>query len=274
MADDQIKMTIGEHFEELRKRLRRALLAVAIGAVACLLVRTQLFALLLWPLAVATAGKPQALVYLSPPQAFATLVKVCLIVGAIVVSPYSLYQMWMFIGAGLYDNERRATQKVFLPALGLFLLGVAFFFFVVSPMILRFFLVFAQENFPAAPTWGVDWFAQHLLRGKTAVVATQPAGAGMVLPMWTLKDYVEFVSLLSLVFGIGFQTPLVVTFLGRTGLVGVKTMRRSRPYVFLVILIVAACVTPPDIMSQLCLAVPMYLLFELGLLMVGRRRTA
>jgi len=273
MPYDNTKMTIGEHFKELRRRLLRALLGVGVGAVICLVFRETLFQVIIWPMAVATGGEALPLVYLSPPEAFSTLLRVCIIIGAIVACPYGLYQMWQFIAAGLYDNERQSVRRYFLPALGLFLLGVTFFFLVVAPLVIRFFLNFAQRNFPELPTWGVGWFGEHLLGGERVELATRPADpGGIVHPMWRLKEYVGFISTMSLVFGLSFQTPLVVMFLGRTGLVSPKTMRRSRPYVLLVILIVAAFVTPADVMSQLALAGPMYLLFEIGLLFAHRRK--
>jgi len=273
MSENATRMTLGQHLDELRRCLVRALVGVGIGAAVCLLLRKAIFQVLYWPLAVATGGRPPGLVTLSPPEAFATLLKVCVIVGAILAGPYSLYQLWRFISAGLHESERRAVRRYFLPAVGLFALGVAFFFLVVAPLVMRFFLIFGQENFAVAPTWGVDWYSRHLLGGAPAEVTTQPSGTiPMVRPTWRLTEYVWFVSLLSLVFGLAFQTPLVVMFLGRSGIVAVARMRALRRYVFMIVLVLSAFLTPPDPLSMMALALPMYGLYEVGLLVAGRGR--
>lgn len=262
MPDDQPRMTVGEHIGELRRCLLRALLAVAGGMAVCLVFRKLLFQVISWPLAVATGGNPPHLYYLSPPEAFATLIKVCLITGAILASPYGLYQMWKFIAAGLYENERRAVRRYLLPSILLFAAGVAFFFVVVAPMVLRFFMVFAQQNFPAPATWMVDWLGQPAMTTAPAAVGD---GGSYVQPTLRLTEYVSFVAVLSLVFGVGFQTPLVVLFLARSGIVPAAVMRRFRRHVLLIILILSAIITPPDWVSMVALAGPMYLLYEAGL---------
>jgi len=245
---------------------------VLVGMIVCFVFRRLLADVLRWPLAVATwPGKPPKLYYLSPPEAFATLIKVCLISGAILASPYGLYQMWKFIAAGLYERERRAVRQYLLPSIVLFALGVAFFFMVVAPLVLRFFMVFAQENFGDPPTWMVDWFGKHVVGAPPQAGPDAPAGGGSVLPNLRLTEYVSFVAVLSLVFGVGFQTPLVVMFLSASGIVSVRAMRRFRRYVFLVILILSAVITPPDWVSMLALAGPMYLLYEIGLVVAALR---
>ena len=274
MPYNDTTMTIGEHFGELRRRLIRALLGVGVGMAICLFYGDHLFAVILWPLAVATGGHPPQLHPRTMQEAFMTYLRVCLISGAVLASPYSLHQMWQFIAAGLYERERRTVRRYVLPSIVLFIVGVAFYFVVVAPIVMRFFLNFAQTSFPEAPRWGVaSSFVKHLLAGKEVAVTTRPVpGGGSVVPLLTLTDYVSFVTTLAMVFGLSFQTPLVVMFLGRSGMVAPAAMRRSRPYVFLVILILAAFITPPDIISQLALAGPMYLLFELGLLFAHRRK--
>ena len=153
----------------------------------------------------------------------------------------------------------------------LFILGVAFFLLVVAPLVTAFFLHFAQSNYPTPPTW--DWLSKYLGRDDLAAATTQPAEAGtFVQPMLMVGEYISFVALLSLVFGLGFQTPLLVLFLGRSGIVSVQKMRRVRRYVFLIICIVSAIVTPADVGSMVALAVPMYLLYEIGLFAAARKR--
>jgi len=263
MGEDQIRMTVGEHIHELRHCLLRALLGVLVGMVGCFFLRKGLFQVISWPLAVATGGNPPHMYYLSPSEAFTTLVKVCLVTGAILSSPYGLHQMWRFIAAGLYEKERKAVRRYLLPSIVLFAVGVAFFFVVVAPLVLRFFIVFAQQNFPQPPTWMVDWLGDRVV--STAPAGGGAAGDGYLQPALRLSEYVSFVAVLSLVFGLGFQTPLVVLFLARSGIVPIAVMRRFRRYVLLIILILSAIITPPDWVSMVALAGPMYLLYEVGL---------
>jgi sec-independent protein translocase protein TatC len=272
MGEDESRMTLGEHFEELRGCLLRALIGVAIGMIACFILRRHLWAVVSWPLAVATRGNPPPMQAVSPPEGFSTLLKLCLVTGAIVASPYGLYQMWKFIGAGLYEHERRAIRRYLLPSVLLFALGVLFFFVIVAPLVLRFFLLFNQENYRAPPDWMLGWATKHIVRTAPDAAAEPQSGGGFVESNFRVSAYVSFVAGLSLVFGLGFQTPLVVLFLTGTGLVPIEAMRSFRRYVVLVMLIVAAFITPPDWVSMIALAGPMYLLYEIGLLLASLRR--
>ncbi len=269
MPDEELRMTLGEHLEELRRCLLRALLGVAVGMVVCLCLGKVLFKVIFWPLSVATAGRPENLYFHSLPEAFSTYLRVCLIGGAILAGPYSLHQIWRFVAAGLYETERRAVRKYLLPSIALFALGVAFFFACVAPVIVRFFLVFGQTSFPSppdVPEWLGRWLGEYTPGGQGP--ATQPASSGAFVRPWlTLSEYVSFTALLSLVFGLAFQTPLVVIFLARSGIVTIDAMRRLRRYVLLVILIISAILTPSDVYSMIALAVPIYLLYELGLVL-------
>ncbi len=272
MPEEEVRMTLGEHLDELRRRLLRAVLGVVAGMVVCFFLGEYIFQILFLPLAVATGGRPPNLYFRSLPEAFSTYLRVSLIAGAVLASPYALYQMWLFIAAGLYRRERQAVRRYLLPSVVLFILGVAFFLFVVAPLVTGFFLHFAQSSYPTPPTWG-GWLSEYLGRNDLAAATSRPAKAGTFVQPWlTLGEYISFVALLSLVFGLGFQTPLVVLFLGRSGIVPVQRMRRVRRYVFLIICIVSAIVTPADVGSMVALAVPMYLLYELGLFAAARKR--
>jgi sec-independent protein translocase protein TatC len=268
MSEELAHMTLGEHLEELRRCLLRTLIGVGVGMGLCLLAGEHLFRVMFWPLAVGTIGQPPKLFFSSLAEPFAVYLRVCLVAGAILSSPYGLWQMWAFISAGLYQRERRAARKYVLPSLVLFLFGVAFFLVVVAPMMVRFFLVFARGNFPLPPGWAVERLGP-VLGGAEAGVATQPAGGGYVSPVLMIGEYVTLVATLSLVFGLSFQTPLVVLFLVRSGMVPIESLRRFRRYVFLVILVFAALFTPPDPLSMVALSAPMYLLYELGLVAAG-----
>jgi sec-independent protein translocase protein TatC len=172
---------------------------------------------------------------LAPADAFVGYMKISLISGLILSAPWVFYQIWMFVAAGLYEHERNSVQAAVPFSAALFILGALFFLFVVAPISLRFFLGF----------------------GNVIGVSCS----------WTFQKYISFVSILMLVFGIAFQTPIAIFILNRTGLVSVTALRAARKYVILGIFVVAAIATPPDVISQVTLALPLFGLYELGILL-------
>ena len=174
-----------------------------------------------------------SLVTLAPADSFVGYMKVSLISGLILSSPWVFYQLWMFVAAGLYENERRYVRIAVPFSTTLFVTGALFFLFVVAPISLRFFLGFGD------------------------IIGVSSS--------WTFQKYISFVTLLMLVFGLGFQTPIAIFILNRTGLISIEAFRRSRKYVFLGVFIIAAIATPPDVISQITLALPLFALFELGI---------
>jgi sec-independent protein translocase protein TatC len=178
------------------------------------------------------AGK---LIVIAPADAFIGYMKISLISGLIVSSPWVFYHLWMFVAAGLYTNERRYVRIAVPFSTSLFVIGALFFLFVVAPISLKFFLGFG-----------------HYIG---------------VSSTWTFQKYVSFVTMLMLVFGAGFQTPIAIFVLNRTGLVSIAALKSSRKYVIIGMFALAAVATPPDVISQITLAVPLYALFELGILL-------
>ena len=309
------RMTLGEHLEELRRSLLRAAVGVLVGMAACLAFGKHIMMVMCWPAAVAmsASGLPIRLRTLAPAESFMTYLKICLIWGVIVSAPYGLLQIWKFISAGLFAHEKKYVRRYVPFSVGLFVVGVGFFFLVIASICLIFFLGFGQSKFPT-PTWrspilpaatqpteqaadgadpapsplrlpvlqadpsdpaeGQAWIGatdgriRFVLDGKVHAVDVAPGS--FVSAEITLGYYMTFVSWLSLVFGLAFQVPIVVLVLTKTQLVPLARMRTMRKYVVLVLLTVAALLTPPDVVSQVALAVPMYLLFELGLLMARR----
>ncbi|MBP8912795.1 MAG: twin-arginine translocase subunit TatC [Phycisphaerae bacterium] len=172
---------------------------------------------------------------LSPAEAFVAYMKVSFIAGLILTSPWVFYQIWMFVAAGLYPAERRYVHTAVPFSTALFVIGALFFLFVIAPLTLSFFLGFGD------------------------LVGTASN--------WTLDRYISFVTVLMLVFGIAFQTPIAIFILVRTGLVSIATLRRVRWYVILGMFVVAAVATPPDVVSQISLAVPLCALYELGIVL-------
>jgi sec-independent protein translocase protein TatC len=191
----------------------------------------------------AEAGKKSALPryarlqVLKPAEAFTAYMKISFIAGLILTCPWVFYQLWMFVGAGLYAHEQRYVRTAVPFSAVLFIAGAMFFLFVIAPLSLRFFLFF----------------------GDALGVSSN----------WTLQGYISFVTLLMLVFGIGFQTPIAIFILVRTGLVSLEVLRDVRKYVILGCVIVAAVATPPDVISQIALAIPLYALYELGMLLAS-----
>ena len=177
----------------------------------------------------------QKLQVLAPADPFIGFMKISLISGLIVSSPWVFYHLWMFVAAGLYSNERRYVRIAVPFSTALFVIGALFFLFVVAPISLGFFLGFG------------NWMG--------------------VSPNWTFQKYISFVTMLMLVFGLGFQTPVAIFVLNRTGLVSIAALKKSRKYVIIAMFALAAIATPPDVISQITLAIPLYALFELGILL-------
>ncbi len=185
------------------------------------------------------AVQKKGIIALTPMETPLIFFTVCMIAGLVISSPWVFYQIWAFIAAGLYRHERSYVYK-FLPfSLGLFLIGVFLAYFGVLPLTLRFIMQFNL------------WMN--------------------VEPNLTLSSWMGFATILPLVFGIGFQTPLVMMFLARLGILSAADFRAKRKFAILLTVIAAALLTPgPDVVSQIMLAAPMLLLYELGIILVAR----
>lgn len=319
---EQVRMTFGEHLEELRWRLIKALLAVAVGVGIAFLFQEQVTAFFVAPYRMAARfqGGPQYLIALHPTEVFMVVMKLCALVGVIISSPYAFYQIWAFVAAGLYPRERKTVTRMVPASVGLFVAGVAFLFYLVLPVALR--VLMAMNGWIQVPDAQPNWLVNKLMGGRTVVVAPatqhvlpqlpivtkdpvdpppgtawvnqndmtmkvaldkdqvlvsdlRPKDAGMVQSQFDLDQYVSFVVGLGFAFGLGFQVPLVVLLLSRIGIVSARQMAGARRVVILVVFIAAAIITPtPDIYNMTLLAVPMILLFEIGLLLARRSEQA
>ncbi len=177
---------------------------------------------------------------LGPAEGFLTYMKIALIAAIVIASPWVFHHIWMFVAAGLYPHEKRYVRTAVPFCAGLFIAGAMFCLFVVARLSMKFLVIFNQSFL------GVQ-------------------------SNFTFDKYISFITLLMLVFGIAFQTPIAIYLLSRTGLVSTEALRRSRRYVILATVIIAAIATPgPDPFSQMTLAIPLYLLFELGILLADR----
>ncbi len=314
-----VRMTFGEHLEELRWRLIKAVAAVVIGVAAAFLFREWITTFFVQPYLIAARwhGAEQYLVAREPTEVFMVVLKLCLLVGVLISSPYAFYQIWAFVASGLYPRERRLVSRMVPYSVGLFALGVAFLFYIVLPLALRVLLsmnawvptpnlnepnwlvgkllgqragVMAPTSqpapavdFPKVPILDADpvnpppnsiWVNQNegrlkvnLGSGQVLVSDLRIKGRAMVESRFDIGRYVSFVTTLAFGFGIGFQVPLVVVLLARIGIVSAAQMASARRFIILGTVIAAAVLTPtPDLYNQMLLAIPMILLFEIGLL--------
>jgi sec-independent protein translocase protein TatC len=219
------------HLVELRNRLVRALSAVLIAFVPLAYFARDLYALLAAPL-LAKLPVGGQMIATDVVGVFLVPMKVAMMVAFLIALPYVLYQVWAFVAPGLYAHEKKLALPLVAVSVLLFFCGMAFAYFAFFPMVFGFMATIAPE--------GVAW-------------------------MTDIEKYLSFVMTMFLAFGVTFEVPVVVIVLAKMGIVSVATMREWRPYVIVGAFIIAAVFTPPDVISQFMMAVPMCLLFELGL---------
>jgi len=225
--------TLISHLLELRDRLMRCLIAVAICAAPCLYFQNEIYHFVAKPIQaqMPVGAKLIATGIVSP---FMAPFKLACIVGLLIAIPYVLWQIWGFVAPGLYKHEKKFAIPLVVSSVILFYIGVAFAYEFVFPVIFQYFI----QNAPKS---------------------TQ------VLP--DITQYLDFVITMSLCFGVAFEVPVAVVLLVITGIVSLEKLKGSRGYVLIGIFIIAAILTPPDAVSQCIMAVPMYLLYEGGMLM-------
>jgi sec-independent protein translocase protein TatC len=228
-----VEGTLISHLIELRQRLLRSVIAIGIAFVPCAIYANDLFTLVATPL-IQKMPQGASLIATSLVAPFMAPFKLALFVALFVAMPYVLYQVWAFVAPGLYKREKRFAVPLVVSSIVLFYGGVAFAYFVVFPLMFAF------------------------------LTTTAPTG---VQVMTDMTNYLDFVLLLFFAFGIAFEVPVAVVLLAATGLVRIETMTKNRGYVILGIFIIAAFLTPPDALSQTFMAGPMYLLYELGIVL-------
>jgi sec-independent protein translocase protein TatC len=235
------KMPLTAHLEELRKRLIISLAAMAVGFGVCYAFKEKLFSILAKPLE-SYLPEGSAMQYIGIPEAFLTYLKVCLFGGLIFSMPVILYQVWKFVAPGLHVQERRYAIPFVVLSTAFFLGGASFCYFIVFPFVFKFFMSFSGETLKAMPA---------------------------------IKQYLAFATRLIIAFGLVFEMPIFFFFLGRIGLISYQGLARQRKMAVVLVFVTAALLTPPDVVSQLLLAGPLLVLFELSIQIVrltGKKR--
>jgi len=220
------------HLMELRDRLLRALIAVGVIFVCLFPFAAELYDLLASPM-IRTLPAGSKMIATGVVTPFLIPVKIAAMMAFAVALPYVLYQAWAFVAPGLYSHEKRLVIPLVVASTVLFFLGVAFCYFVVFGMVFDFIYTIAPKSISVAPD---------------------------------IENYLNFVLTMFLAFGVTFEVPIAVLILVRMGAVTVDQLRDIRPYFVVGAFVVAAIVTPPDVISQLLLAIPMCLLYEVGIL--------
>ncbi|MFH1991662.1 MAG: twin-arginine translocase subunit TatC [Pseudomonadota bacterium] len=233
--DSEDKIPFTAHLEELRHRLIVCFIAAGVGFVVSYGFKEKLFQILTRPL-ISAMQAGDKIIFTGLPEAFFTYLKVAFLSGIILAAPVIIYQFWMFVAPGLYAKEKRLLVPIVLLSSVFFMGGALFGFFIVFPFGFKFFLGFATDT---------------------------------IRPLPSMKEYLSLSATLLLAFGLVFELPLIVTFLAKLGLVSVETLKKNRKYAILLFFIVAAILTPPDVVTQTMMAVPLMVLYEISI--VGAR---
>lgn len=287
-------MTLGDHLEDLRRRLMLAVLGIAPIAIVALYFGDTLLGLLIKPVqaALRKQGLPAQLMQTSPMETFFGYFHISIIVSVVVGAPWLVYQVWKFIAPGLYKHERRFVHLL-LPFSGvLSIAGVLFMYFVILPFMLAYFVNFGTKigtphppvaEVPAGvvlpvfpvlsadppnPVDGQVWINKvtHEICAAMdgSILRTEMGRGAAIVQQYKVKEWIDFFLDLCLAFAIGFQTPIIVMLLGWVGIIDRAFMKKYRRHAIMAILVGAALLTPADPISLFLMSVPMYLLYELG----------
>lgn len=230
MADEKITFT--SHLEELRKRIIICISAVAVGFLASYFFSEQIFTILVKPLK-EELPPDSLLIFTGLPEAFLVYLKLAFFTALFLSSPVILWQVWCFIAPGLYDREKKYVYPFVIFSTLFFVAGVSFGYFIVFPLAFKFFMGYSTE---------------------------------LIKPLPSVKEYLSFSCKMLLAFGIVFELPLFVLFLAKIGVVNERMLRSQRKFAILGIFIAAAVLTPPDVVSQILMAFPLIILYEISIL--------
>lgn len=242
-----------EHLTELRTRLIHSVVAFIIGMVICFTIWNPIFNFLTHPLCSAMAERGQddcGLILIKLQEGFFVAISISLLGGLVLSFPYIAFQMWRFVAPGLYKNEQGAFLPFLIASPFMFFLGASFAFYVVTPLAFDFFLGFQQAGTVLSDE----------VENATAGIAFQGSAA----------EYLSLTIKFIVAFGLCFQLPVLLTLLGKAGLVSAKGLGSVRKYAVVAILVLAALVTPPDVITQVILFSVVYGLYEVSIFLVGR----
>jgi sec-independent protein translocase protein TatC len=240
MTDE--KQPFFSHLKELRDRLVVCIVAIAIAFIFTYYFKDKLFDFLMQPFIQVMPAK-SSFIFTGITEAFLTYFKISVVAALFLAAPVILYEFWMFVAPGLYENEKKYVYPFIFFGSLCFLCGALFCYFVVMPNIYRFFVSYARE---------------------------------FVTPMPDLKNYMGLTLKLLIIFGIIFELPLVAFYLSRAGIINAKMLGKKRRYAILAIFIISAVITPPDVVSMILVALPLWGLYELGILIAkvfGKKET-
>jgi len=246
-----------EHLTELRSRLIRSVLAFLVGMIICFTVWNSIFNFLTYPLCSAMMERGQedcGLILIKLQEGFFVAISISFLGGFILAFPYIAFQLWRFVAPGLYKTEKGAFLPFLLASPFMFFLGASFAFWIVTPLAFDFFLGFQQPG-----------SLGELEEGEGGIAAVAFQGSAQEYLSLTIKFIVAF--------GLCFQLPVLLTLMGKVGLVSSDGLKIVRKYAVVGILVMAAIVTPPDIITQVILFVVVYGLYEVSIYLVRRVET-
>lgn len=236
---DSSRMALMDHLVELRKRLLWSIAIFLLAFIVCFHFAADIYGVLVHPLAKALAGEERRMIYTGLTEAFFTYLRVAAFAAFFVSFPIIATQLWMFVAPGLYKNERRAFLPFLIATPVLFILGASLLYFGVMPVLIHFFLGFETPG---------------------------TAGGLPIQLEARVSEYLGLVMQLIFAFGICFQLPVLLTLLVKVGIIKTEMLTQKRRYAIVLAFIAAAVLTPPDAVSQLMLAVPLLLLYEISII--------
>jgi sec-independent protein translocase protein TatC len=258
-----------EHLAELRTRLIRAVLAFIVGIVIIFTVAEPILQFLLGPIeaALRELGDPSpTMQYTSPQEYLFTLFRISMVFGFALAFPVIGFQLWRFVAPGLYSKEKGAFLPFLIASPVMFLLGASFAHFVVTPLAMAFFLGFAD-----VPSIIADLMANVIGSDVTGAADLPVADDGIRITFFgKVNESLDITLKFIMAFGMCFQLPVLLTLMGKAGLVSAEGLRNMRKYAVVGILLLAAVVTPPDIITQVILFVVVYGLYEISIQLVKR----
>jgi sec-independent protein translocase protein TatC len=241
-AEEQQYQTLIEHLTELRKRLVRSFIFILVGFLICWTFSEQIFNLIRAPIVPYLKSVTGGLVFTAPMDKLMAHLKVSALSGVIISCPFWFFELWKFVAPGLYQKEKKWAVGFVSFGSILFVVGVCFAYFLVFPLAFKYLLGFG---------------------GDTDV------------PMITIEDYISFFSTTILVFGLAFEMPLILSFLGMIGIIDAKFLSSKRRFAIVALAAISAIFTPPDVLSMIVMLVPMMGLYEFSIILVrilGKKR--